>query len=74
MEVDYKALTNSFRGKFTRLRDKKFPGLSFSLDDEKTFLKNETLDQGDNLFNVVQIASCEIKGFSLTSESIGENL
>ncbi len=74
MEVDYKALTNSFRGKFTRLRDEKFPGISFSLDDGKAFLKNGPLDQGNNLFIVVQIASCEIKGFSLTSESIGENL
>lgn len=71
MEGDYKALTNSFRRKFTRIKDKKFP--SFSLVDEKTFLKNRTLDQSDNLFIVVQIASYEInKYFNLHDDYIGQ--
>lgn len=67
MELDYKALTDGFRGKFTRLRDEKFPSLSFSLDDEQSFLKSEALDRSDNLFIVVQYgeASTSLGNYTL---------
>ena len=67
MEIDYKALTDNFRGKFTRLRNEKFPSLSFSLDDEQSFLKSEALDQSDNLFIVVQYgeASTSLGNYTL---------
>lgn len=67
MEINYKALTENFRGKFTRLRNEKFPSLSFSLDDEQSFLKSEALDQSDNLFIVVQYgeASTSLGNYTL---------
>lgn len=56
MELDYSKITSELRGMMTRIKNKyeEFSALSFSLDDEQSFLKSNALNSDNDLFLVAQ--------------------
>lgn len=67
--IDYGELTSTLRGAFAKIAKlDKYKGISWSLDDEQAFLKNEALDEGKSLYIVAQYgeASTSLGSFVLS--------